>query len=120
MAKILVVDDSPTMLNGTTKILQSANHDVIQAVSGKEGIEKANSENPDLILMDIVMPDMSGFQATRAITSTEATKHIPVIMLSTKDQETDMLWATRQGASDYVVKPPNEKELLTKIDSLLK
>ena len=120
MAKILVVDDSPTMLNGTTKILESANHEVIQAVSGKEGIEKASSGSPDLILMDIVMPDLSGFQATRAITSAEATKHIPVIMLSTKDQETDMLWATRQGASDYVVKPPNEKELLSKIDGLLK
>ena len=120
MAKILVVDDSPTMLNGTTKILTSANHEVIQAVSGKESIEKANSEQPDIILMDIVMPDMSGFQATRAITSAEATKHIPVIMLSTKDQETDILWATRQGASDYVIKPPNESELLSKIKNLLK
>lgn len=120
MAKILVVDDSPTMLSGTTKILEAANHEVIQAEGGKEGIEKASSGHPDLILMDIVMPDLSGFQATRTITSAAETKHIPVIMLSTKDQETDMLWATRQGASDYIVKPPNEKELLAKIDKLLK
>lgn len=120
MAKILVVDDSPTMLSGTTKILESANHEVIQAEGGKEGIEKASSWHPDLILMDIVMPDLSGFQATRAITTAAETKHIPVIMLSTKDQETDMLWATRQGASDYIVKPPDEKELLAKIEKLLK
>lgn len=120
MAKILVVDDSATMLSGTTKILESANHDVIQATSGKEGIEKAISEQPQLILMDIVMPDLSGFQATRAITTDEKTKHIPVVMLSTKDQETDMLWATRQGASDYVVKPPNDKELLATVDKHLK
>jgi len=119
MAKILVVDDSPTMLSGTTKILQSANHEVIQAVSGEEGIEKAKSDNPDLILMDVVMPSLNGFQATRAIKSDEATKHIPVIMLTTKDQDTDKLWATRQGASDYIVKPPNEQELLSKITRLL-
>ena len=119
MAKILVVDDSPTMLTGTSKILTSAGHDVIQAVSGKEGIEKASSENPNLILMDVVMPDLNGFQATRTITTSADTKHIPVIMLTTKDQETDKVWAKRQGASDYVVKPPNAKELLAKIDSLL-
>jgi len=120
MAKILVVDDSPTMLTGTSKILTSAGHDVVQAVSGKEGIEKASSENPNLILMDVVMPDLNGFQATRTITSNADTKHIPVIMLTTKDQETDKVWAKRQGASDYVVKPPNPKELLSKIDNLLK
>lgn len=120
MAKILVVDDSPTMLSGTTKLLEAAKHEVIQAVSGKEAIEKAKSDNPDLILMDIVMPDLSGYQATRAITSADETKHIPVIMLSTKDQETDMLWAERQGACDYVVKPPDKTELLTKIDAQLK
>ncbi len=119
MAKILVVDDSPTMLSGTTKILQSAGHDVIQAESGAIGIEKATSDNPDLILMDVVMPDLNGFQATRKLTTTPATEHIPVIMLTTKDQETDKVWAQRQGARGYVVKPPNPKELLSEIDKLL-
>jgi len=119
MAKILVVDDSPTMLTGTTKILKSAGHDVIQAENGTEGIEKANSANPDLILMDVVMPGLNGFQVTRTITNSPDTGHIPVIMLTTKDQETDKVWAKRQGASDYIVKPPDTKELLSKIDNLL-
>lgn len=120
MAKVLVVDDSPTILSGTTKILVSAGHDVIQATNGAEGIEKAASDNPDVILMDVVMPGLNGFQATRTITSGAKTSHIPVIMLTTKDQETDKVWAKRQGASDYVVKPPNSAELLSKIEDLTK
>ena len=120
MTTILVVDDSPTMLSGTTKILATAGYDVIQAESGEIGIKKAASDNPDLILMDVVMPDLNGFQATRKLTSSDDTKHIPVIMLTTKDQETDKVWAQRQGASDYVVKPPDTKELLSKIEKLIK
>jgi twitching motility two-component system response regulator PilH len=120
MAKILVVDDSPTMLSGTTKILASAGHDVVQAVNGVEGIAKAGSTHPDVIIMDVVMPDINGFQATRKITTTPETQHIPVIMLTTKDQETDKVWAKRQGASDYIVKPPDSNELLVKIDNLIK
>lgn len=119
MAKILVVDDSQTMLTGTRKILESAGHDVVQAENGADGIEKASKDSPDLILMDIVMPGLNGFQATRTITTTPETRHIPVIMLTTKDQETDKVWAKRQGASDYVVKPPDSKELLAKISNLL-
>ena len=107
------------MLTGTSKILESAGHDVIQALNGEEGIEKATNNDPDLILMDVVMPNLNGFQATRTITTAENTKHIPVIMLTTKDQETDKVWAQRQGASDYVIKPPDSKELLSKIDNLL-
>ncbi len=119
MAKILVVDDSLTMLTGTTKILNTAGHEVIQASSGNEGIEKASSEQPDLILMDVVMPDLNGFQATRKITHSPDTAHIPIIMLTTKDQETDKVWAKRQGAKDYIVKPPKADELLSKIKNLL-
>ena len=119
MTTILVVDDSPTMLSGTSKILASAGYDVIQAESGESGIKMAATDNPDLILMDVVMPDLNGSQATRKLTSNEGTKHIPVIMLTTKDQETDKVWAQRQGASDYVVKPPNTKELLSKIEGLI-
>ncbi len=120
MAKILVVDDSPTILAGTTKILKSAGHDVIQADGGEQAIKLANSENPDIILMDVVMPDMNGFQATRKLTSSPETQHIPIIMLTTKDQETDKVWAQRQGASGYIVKPPGAKDLLAKIDNLIK
>jgi twitching motility two-component system response regulator PilH len=119
MARILVVDDSPTLLSGTKKILESAGHEVISAICGEEGVDKAAKEKPDLIVMDVVMPGISGFQATRQITTNPDTKNIPVIMLTTKDQETDKVWAKRQGASDYVVKPPDKKELLTKIDALL-
>ena len=120
MAKILVVDDSPTILAGTTKIIEKAGHDVIQAESGAQAINKATSDNPDVIIMDVVMPDMNGFQATRKLTTTPETQHIPVIMLTTKDQETDKVWAKRQGASDYIVKPPNPKDLLEKINNLIK
>jgi len=119
MATILVVDDSPTMLTGTTKILETAGHQVLQASSGAQGIDIAAADNPDVILMDVVMPELNGFQATRTLTSGEATKHIPVIMLTTKDQETDKVWAKRQGASDYVVKPPDANELLSKISKVL-
>lgn len=120
MAKILVVDDSPTILAGTTKILTSAGHDVIQADGGAQAIKKANSERPDIIIMDVVMPDMNGFQATRKLTTSPETQHIPIIMLTTKDQETDKVWAQRQGASDYIVKPPKAKDLLNKIARLVK
>lgn len=119
MARILVVDDSATLLAGTRKILEAAGHTVIPAISGEEGIAKSIIEKPDLIVMDVVMPGISGFQATRQITQNPVTKDIPIIILTTKDQETDKVWAQRQGAKDYVVKPPQKKELLGKIDALL-
>jgi len=119
MAKILVVDDSSTQLSATTKILTSGGHEVISANDGEQGIAKASSEKPDLILMDVVMPGLNGFQATRQITTNPETKHIPIIMLTSKNQETDKVWAERQGASDYVTKPPDKSTLLKKISSLL-
>lgn len=119
MAKILVVDDSATMLTATTKILKSGGHEVIPASSGEEGIEKAISERPALIFMDVVMPGMSGFEATRKLTSSPETRDIPVIILTTKDQETDRVWAERQGASDFFIKPPDEAELLERVKGLL-
>jgi twitching motility two-component system response regulator PilH len=119
MAKILVVDDSTTMMTATKKILESAGHQVISAGSGEEGIEKAASERPALICMDVVMPGMSGFEATRKLTTGADTKDIPVIILTTKDQETDRVWAKRQGAVDFFVKPPDEAALLDRINSLI-
>ncbi|MEQ1552492.1 response regulator, partial [Sphingorhabdus sp.] len=95
-----------------------AGYAVLVANSGEEGVEKAKAELPDLILMDVVMPGLNGFQATRAITRDESTKHIPVFICTTKDQETDKIWGMRQGAKDYLVKPVNGAELISKIKAL--
>ncbi|MDH5735161.1 MAG: response regulator [Gammaproteobacteria bacterium] len=119
MAKILVVDDSATQLQSLTKSLKKHGHDVLTAVDGLQAVEIATNELPDIILMDVVMPNLNGFQATRQITQGSKTSHIPVIMLSGKDQETDKVWAQRQGAKGYFIKPPNESELLDTINSLL-
>jgi twitching motility two-component system response regulator PilH len=118
-AKILVVDDSPTQLTNLVKIVQGEGHEVITATNGMEGIEKAREEKPDLILMDVVMPELNGFQATRKITRDPATEQIPVILVTTKDQETDKVWGQRQGAAGYIIKPPKEAELIAKINEVL-
>jgi len=88
------------------------------AGSAKEAIEKAKAEKPDMILMDVVMPEMDGYQATRILARDEETKAIPVILCTSKNQETDKIWGVRQGAKDYVFKPVDEKDLLKKITSL--
>ncbi|MGB1465069.1 MAG: response regulator, partial [Alcanivorax nanhaiticus] len=112
MAKILVVDDSPTQLTNLVKIVESQGHSVVTATNGMQGVEMARSEQPDLVLMDVVMPELNGFQATRKITRDPSTENIPVILVTTKDQETDKVWGERQGAFGYVVKPPVEAELV--------
>jgi len=117
-AKILVVDDSATNRHAISEMLAKHGYRCILATTGKEAIEKAKAEKPDLILMDVVMPDMDGFQATRAITRDEETKHIPVIMCTSKNQETDRVWGMRQGASDYLMKPIDAKELVAKIAAI--
>ena len=119
MANVLIVDDSPTELHVLTTILQKNGHTVTSASNGEEGVAKAKAEKPDLILMDVVMPGMNGFQASRQISTDPETSHIPVIIVSTKDQETDKMWGLRQGAKDYVTKPAQEKELISKINALL-
>ena len=115
---VLVVDDSPTDSHLLSEILKKNGYQVTTAGSGEDGIAKAKSGKPDLILMDIVMPGMSGFEATRAITRDPETSGIPVIICSTKGQETDKAWGLRQGAKDYLVKPINEKALMEKIKTL--
>jgi len=115
---VLVVDDSPTDSHLLTEMLKKNGFTVTTASSGEEGITKAKSVKPDLILMDIVMPGMSGFEATRAITRDPDTTGIPVIICSTKGQETDKAWGLRQGARDYLVKPINEALLMEKIKTL--
>lgn len=119
MAKILVVDDSPTQLQGISKILQKHGHEVLTANSGERAVDRAEVDRPDLILMDVVMPGLNGFQATRQISKNTTTQHIPIIMLTSKDQDTDRLWAQRQGAADYIVKPATESDLIGKIKTLL-
>lgn len=119
MAKILVVDDSPTQLTNLVKIVESQGHSVVTATNGMEGVDKAREEQPDLILMDVVMPELNGFQATRKITKDPATQHIPIILVTTKDQDTDKVWGERQGAKAYLVKPVQENALISKVNELL-
>ena len=119
MAKVLVVDDSPTEIYQFTEILEGLGHEVITANDGLEGVEMAIAELPDVVLMDIVMPDMNGFQATRKITRAKETAHIPVIIVSSKDQETDKVWGERQGAQGYITKPVDREQLVTLINRLL-
>jgi twitching motility two-component system response regulator PilH len=116
--KILIVDDSATDRQFLIETLSKQGYQCVVAQSGDEGIAKSKTELPDLILMDIIMPGTDGFKATRAITHDEATKHIPVIVCTSKKLETDRVWGMRQGARDYVVKPIDAKDLLAKIAAL--
>lgn len=116
--KILIVDDSPTERHFLGELLAKNGFQVLTLESGEEAVARVAELMPDLILMDVVMPGMNGFQATRTISRNEATKHIPIIMCTSKNQETDMVWAKRQGAVEYVVKPIDPQELLAKITAL--
>lgn len=116
--KVLVVDDSPTERHVLGAILGTKGFQVVYAENGEQGVISAKTEMPDLILMDVVMPGLNGFQATRSISQDDATKHIPVIICTTKGQETDKIWGMRQGAKDYITKPINADELLGKIAAL--
>jgi twitching motility two-component system response regulator PilH len=120
MATILIVEDSQTERQVLRKMLENGGHLVIAATDGLEGIAMARQNKPDLILMDVVMPGQNGFQTTRQLSRDPRTRQIPIIIVTTKDQETDRVWAKRQGASDYLVKPVSEKQLLPIINSLLK
>jgi twitching motility two-component system response regulator PilH len=119
MAKILIVDDSPTEVHVFKTMLEKHGHKVEVAQTGEEGVEKAKQILPDLVLMDIVMPGINGFQATRQLSTNESTKSIPVIIVTTKDQETDKVWGIRQGAKDYIVKPVKEKDLIDRVTAAL-
>ncbi|MCU4414170.1 response regulator [Acinetobacter sp. WU_MDCI_Axc73] len=112
MARILIVDDSPTETFRFREILTKHGFEVIEASNGADGVTMAQAEQPDLVLMDVVMPGVNGFQATREISRGGNTKHIPVIIVSTKDQATDRVWGKRQGARDYLTKPIEESQLI--------
>ena len=119
MAKILVVDDSPSEMAKFRDILTRHQNEVIEAHTGEDGIQKANEFFPDVILMDVVMPEMNGFQATRKLTRDPKTSHIPIIIISTKNQEADRVWGKRQGARDYLSKPITEEALITVICAVM-
>jgi len=119
MAKILVVDDSPTELHQLAEILERHGHQVVSAGTGREGVAKAAAELPDLVLMDVVMPEVNGFQATRQIVRGDKTSHIPVVIVSAKDQETDRVWGERQGARGYLTKPVKESDLMATVSQAL-
>ena len=119
MARILIVDDSPTQAMSLTRLIKKHGHEVLTAKDGAEGVEVAKAELPDLVLMDVVMPKINGFQATRQITKDPSTRHIPVIIVTTKDQETDRIWGTRQGAKGYLTKPVDEATLVEIINKFL-
>ena len=115
---ILVVDDSPTDRQHLSELLAKSGYKVSLAASAEDALAKVKQLKPDLVLMDVVLPGQNGFQATRELARNEATKHIPVIICTTKGQETDKVWGMRQGARDYVVKPVQAADLLAKIQAL--
>lgn len=119
MPTVLIVDDSNTEIHAFTSMLTKHDFEVITAKNGEQGVAMAEQEKPDLILMDIVMPEMDGFQATRKLKANPLTETIPVIIISTKDQDTDKIWALRQGATEYLIKPVAADKLIETINRLL-
>ena len=118
MARILIVDDSPTEMYKLTAMLEMHGHQILKAENGADRVALARQEKPDVVLMDVVMPGLNGFQATRQLTKDPETGHIPVIIVTTKDQETDKVWGKRQGARDYLTKPIDEETLLKTISAV--
>ena len=119
MAHILIIDDSPTDVRVFTTLLEKNGHRVSSAGSAEDGIAAAKREHPDLVLMDVIMPGMNGFQATRTLSKDPDTSSIPVVIVTTKTMETDRMWGLRQGARDFLTKPVNEKDLLAHISKHL-
>ena len=116
--KILIVDDSPTERYYLTDILVKAGFSVSTAENGEEALTKIKADKPELILMDVVMPGANGFQVTRTIVKDPEFGNVPVIICSSKNQETDRVWGMRQGARAYMVKPVDAEQLLAKIEEI--
>ena len=119
MALVLIVDDSPTDLHVMRQALEQGGFRTASAADGGEAVRMARELHPDLILMDIVMPGLNGFQATRQLTRDPATSAIPVVMLTAKSQEADRIWGERQGARGYLVKPVEDSVLVATISQVL-
>jgi twitching motility two-component system response regulator PilH len=119
VARVLVVDDSPTETHQFVNALARHGYQVLTASSGTDGITIASEELPDVILMDVVMPGINGFQATRQLTRNEITSHIPVIIVSSKSQDADRVWGERQGACGYLTKPVDDRVLIDTVNDVL-
>ena len=119
MALVMIVDDSPTEVHVMKTALEKHGFETVAATDGSECLELAKRVRPDLILMDVVMPGVNGFQATRTLARDPATKAIPIVMISTKSQETDKIWGLRQGAVDFLVKPVSADALVAKAQEVL-
>jgi twitching motility two-component system response regulator PilH len=119
MALVLIVDDSPTEQHVMANALQQHGYETVVASDGAEAIAVAEARHPDVILMDVVMPGMNGFQATRKLSGNPTTALIPVVMITTKDQETDRVWGLRQGAVQFLVKPVDDKALVAAVEATL-
>ena len=113
--KVLIVDDSPTDLANLEQIISETNKQVVTATNGKDALEKAKAEKPDIIFMDIVMDQMDGYEATRTLTNDSATKAIPIIFVSSKRQKADRVWAKMQGGKDLVSKPYTKDQILDQL-----
>ena len=120
MAKtILVVDDSPTEMRLVTTPLQGKGYRIITAVDGEDALEKASQEHPDLMLLDIILPKKNGFQVCRQLKTTPETQDIKIIMISSKNQDSDRFWGLKQGADEYMTKPFEDDELLANVAKFL-
>lgn len=119
MATVLVIEDSPTDQLALGRVLEKQGHEVLNASNGEAGVIMAINQQPDLILMDVVMPGVNGFQATRQLSRLAETAAIPILMITTKDQETDRIWGLRQGARGYLTKPVKSNELIASVDAAL-
>ncbi len=119
MAKILIVDDSLAQLYSLKSIVEDEGHEVFTAKDWEHGVDVTKSQHPDLILLDVVMPGMNGFQVSRKLRNNVDTRKIPIIFVSIKNQESDIAWGLRQGATAYITKPVNKKDLLSAIGNTL-
>ncbi|MGH8124180.1 MAG: response regulator [Rudaea sp.] len=119
MPHILIIDDSPTEVLVFSTLLEKNGFRVSSASNAEEGIARVRSERPDLVIMDVIMPGMNGFQATRTLSRDDATASIPILIVTTKAMQSDRLWGLRQGAKDFLTKPVNPRDLISRIQSLL-
>lgn len=119
MAKVLIVDDSPAQIFTLKNLIENWGHEAISAENGDQALQIARQEKPDVILMDVVMPGMSGFQATRKLSKDQVTCRIPIIFVSRKDGEADRIWGMRQGATAYITKPVDPESLLAAISDAI-
>jgi twitching motility two-component system response regulator PilH len=119
MPHILIIDDSPTEVEVFTRLLEKGGFRVSHANNAEDGIARVKRDRPDLVIMDVIMPGMNGFQATRTLSRDSETSNIPILILTTKSMESDRVWGLRQGAKDFLTKPVDSRDLISRINGLL-